>query len=365
MPERPRRLRRTPALRALTREVHLSPAHFIYPLFIHELPDESPIASMPGVSRHSIDGAVAQAREALRLGVPSVILFGIPDHKDAHGSGAYAEDGIIQRATRAIKAAVPEITVMADTCLCEYTDHGHCGPLCEVPGQSGAEAWTVDNDRSLELLALTAVSQARAGADVVAPSAMMDGQVGAIRAALDAAGFSDIPIMSYAVKYASAYYGPFRDAAGSTPSVGNRATYQMDPAGGHREALREARLDAEQGADTLMVKPALAYLDVVRLLRDHFDLPLVVYNVSGEYSLVKAAAQLGFMDERRTVLENLTAMRRAGADSIITYHALDAARWLTQDVLQEDAMRPVSAPDMEPETQTVTPTQDTVPENGA
>ncbi|WP_309570517.1 porphobilinogen synthase [Deinococcus sp.] len=329
--DRPRRLRRTPALRALTREVHLHASQFIHPVFVHERDAEQPIATMPGVSRHSVAGAVTQAREALALGIPSVILFGIPDHKDDQGSGAYAEAGIVQRATRAIKDGLPEMNVIADTCLCEYTDHGHCGVLCGVPGQSGPEAWTVDNDPSLELLARTAVSQAAAGADVVAPSAMMDGQVGAIRAALDAAGFGHVPIMAYAVKYASAYYGPFRDAAGSTPSIGNRATYQMDPAGGYREALREARLDTEQGADTLMVKPALAYLDVLSLLKREFDLPVVAYNVSGEYALIKAAALAGFMDERRTVLETLTGMRRAGADAIITYHALDAARWLRED----------------------------------
>lgn len=326
--DRPRRLRHTPALRALTHEVHLHASHFIHPIFVHEHGDEQPIATMPGISRHSVAGAVAQAREAIALGIPSVILFGIPEHKDDQGSGAYAEHGIVQQATRAIKAAVPAMNVITDTCLCEYTDHGHCGVLCEVSGQTGADAWTVDNDPSLELLARTAVSQAAAGADVVAPSAMMDGQVAAIRAALDEAGFSHVPIMAYAVKYASAYYGPFRDAAGSTPSVGNRATYQMDPAGGYREALREARLDAEQGADTLMVKPALAYLDVLSLLKREFDLPVVAYNVSGEYALIKAAALAGFMDERRTVLETLTGMRRAGADAIITYHAMDAARWL-------------------------------------
>ncbi|SMB92825.1 porphobilinogen synthase [Deinococcus hopiensis] len=326
MLDRPRRLRRTAGLRALTREVTLAPQHFIHPIFVHEQAAEAPIATMPGVSRHSVAGAVEQARLAERLGIVSVILFGIPDEKDPGGSGAYAEDGVIQRAAAAIKAALPEMTVIADTCLCEYTDHGHCGPLC----QTADGDWTVDNDASLDLLARTAVSQARAGADVVAPSAMMDGQVAAIRAALDAAGFSHVPVMSYAVKYASAYYGPFRDAAGSTPSVGNRASYQMDPAGGVREALREARLDVEQGADYLMVKPALAYLDVVRLLRENFDLPLVAYNVSGEYALVKAAAQAGYMDERRTVLETLTGMRRAGADAIITYHALDAARWLRE-----------------------------------
>ncbi|WP_288481114.1 porphobilinogen synthase [uncultured Deinococcus sp.] len=321
---RPRRLRRTPALRALTREVTLAPAHLIHPMFVHEQEGDTPVATMPGVMRHSISSAVESARTALALGIRSVILFGIPDAKDALGGGAYDEDGVIQRATRAIKAALPELTVIADTCLCEYTDHGHCGPLCEV----GDGQWTVDNDPTLELLARTAVSQARAGADVVAPSAMMDGQVAAIRAGLDEAGFGHVPVMSYAVKYASAYYGPFRDAAGSTPSVGDRASYQMDPAGGYREALREARLDVAEGADYLMVKPALAYLDVLKLLRDEFDLPLVTYNVSGEYALVKAAAQLGFMDERRTVLETLTGMRRAGADAIITYHALDAARWL-------------------------------------
>ncbi|WP_412028993.1 porphobilinogen synthase [Deinococcus yunweiensis] len=331
MMDRPRRLRRTPALRALTREVQLHPSQFIHPIFVHERDDVTPIATMPGVSRHSVASAVQQAHEAHALGIPSVILFGIPDDKDDQGSGAYDSGGIIQRAVAAIKAAVPEVTVIADTCLCEYTSHGHCGVLHEVPGQIGADAWTVDNDPSLELLARTAVSQAQAGADVVAPSAMMDGQVGAIRAALDAAGYAHVPVMAYAVKYASAYYGPFRDAAGSTPSVGNRATYQMDPAGGYREALREARLDAEQGADTLMVKPALAYLDVLSLLRREFELPVVAYNVSGEYSLIKAAAAAGYMDERRTVLETLTGMRRAGADAIITYHALDAARWLRDE----------------------------------
>lgn len=329
--DRPRRLRRTPALRALTREIQLHPSQFIHPIFVHERDDVTPIATMPGVSRHSVASAVQQAHEAHALGIPSVILFGIPDDKDEQGSGAYDSGGIIQRAAAAIKAAVPEVTVIADTCLCEYTSHGHCGVLREVPGQTGADAWTVDNDPSLDLLARTAVSQAQAGADVVAPSAMMDGQVGAIRAALDAAGYAHVPVMAYAVKYASAYYGPFRDAAGSAPSVGNRATYQMDPAGGYREALREARLDAEQGADTLMVKPALAYLDVLSLLRREFDLPVVAYNVSGEYSLIKAASAAGYMDERRTVLETLTGFRRAGADAIITYHALDAARWLRDD----------------------------------
>lgn len=322
---RPRRLRRTASMRALTREVKLNPAHFIHPLFVHEEAEDTPIQTMPGVVRHSLDSAVQAARTAWELGIRSVILFGIPREKDEVGSGAYAEHGVVQQATRAIKAAIPEMTVIADTCLCEYTSHGHCGHLCEVSG-----VWTVDNDPTLELLANTAVSQAQAGADIVAPSSMMDGQVGAIRAALDGAGFAHVPVMSYAVKYASAYYGPFRDAAGSAPSKGDRSTYQMDASGGHREALREARLDVEQGADYLMVKPALAYLDVIKLLRDEFDLPLVTYNVSGEYALIKAAAQLGFMDERRTVLETLTGMHRAGADAIITYHAIDAARWLKE-----------------------------------
>ena len=312
-------------MRALTREVTLNPAHFIHPIFVHEEAEDTPIKTMPGVVRHTYDSAVQAAKTAWELGIKSVILFGIPRDKDEVGSGAYAEQGVVQQATRAIKVALPEMTVIADTCLCEYTSHGHCGHLCEVSG-----VWMVDNDSTLDLLAKTAVSQAQAGADIVAPSSMMDGQVGAIRAALDAAGFTHIPVMSYAVKYASAYYGPFREAAGSAPSKGDRSTYQMDASGGHREALREARLDVEQGADYLMVKPALAYLDVIKLLRDEFDLPLVTYNVSGEYALIKAAALAGFMDERRTVLETLTGMHRAGADAIITYHAIDAARWLNE-----------------------------------
>ncbi len=324
--QRPRRTRRTPALRSLTREISLSAAQFIYPLFIHEGQGEQPIASMPGVSRHSVAGAVAKVGEALSLGVNTVVLFGIPDSKDAVGTQAYLDTGIIQVATRAIRAAHPAVTIIADTCLCEYTDHGHCGPLCEIGGEV-----TVDNDAALELLALTAVSQARAGADIVAPSAMMDGQIGAIRTALDAAGFTHVLVMSYAVKYASAYYGPFRDAAGSTPSFGDRGSYQMDPAGGYREALREARLDTEQGADYLMVKPGLPYLDVIRVIRDASLLPLVAYNVSGEYAMLKAAVAAGMLDEKRTVLETLIAFRRAGADAIMTYHALDAARWLRED----------------------------------
>lgn len=326
--QRPRRLRLSSSLRRLTREIVLQPQHLIHPIFVHEPEENTSINSMPSIERHSLQSAVRSAALAWELGICAVILFGIPAHKDEVGTQAYAQDGIVQRATRLIKETLPEMTVITDTCLCEYTSHGHCGYLF----QQGNE-WTVENDSTLQLLAQTAVSQAQAGADVVAPSAMMDGQVAAIRSALDEAGYTHVPVMSYAVKYASAYYGPFRDAAGSAPSHGNRATYQMDPSGGYREALREARLDIEQGADYLMVKPALAYLDVIRQLRDHFDLPLITYNVSGEYALVKAAAELGYMDERRTVLESLTAMRRAGADAIITYHSLDAARWMKEEPL--------------------------------
>ncbi len=322
--ERPRRSRRTAALRALTREIRLSPEQFILPLFVHEGLGNQEIRTMPGVLRHDLPGLLNTVAEAEALGIGSIILFGIPDQKDAGGGQSRAEQGVIQRAIRAVKERFPAMTVIADTCLCEYTDHGHCGPL--IP--DGAGGWTVDNDAALPLLAETAVSQARAGADIVAPSAMMDGQVGAIREALDEAGFSDMPVMAYAVKYASGYYGPFREAAGSTPSLGDRASYQMDPAGGYREALREARLDVAEGADYLMVKPALAYLDVMRVVKDEFELPMVAYNVSGEYAMVKAAALAGMLDEKRTVLETLIAFRRAGADAIMTYHALDAARWL-------------------------------------
>ncbi|AWN22878.1 porphobilinogen synthase [Deinococcus irradiatisoli] len=322
---RPRRLRRTAALRSLTREIRLSAEMFILPLFVHEGQGDQTISTMPGVLRHDLPGLLARVQEAADLGIGSVILFGIPDHKDAEGSQAHAEQGVVQRAIREVKARFPAMTVIADTCLCEYTDHGHCGPLVAGPG-----GWTVDNDAALPLLAQTAVAQARAGADIVAPSAMMDNQVQAIREALDGAGFGEVPVMAYAVKYASGYYGPFREAAGSAPSVGDRASYQMDPAGGYREALREARLDVEQGADYLMVKPALAYLDVMRVVKDEFELPMVAYNVSGEYAMVKAASAAGMLDEKRTVLETLTAFRRAGADAIMTYHALDAARWLRE-----------------------------------
>jgi porphobilinogen synthase len=337
--QRPRRLRRTRALRALTREIQLSPAQFILPLFVHEGHGDETISTMPGVLRHDLPGLLAHVQEAALLGIGSVILFGIPSHKDPLGSESRSEGGIVQRAIRTLKARFPDLSIIADTCLCEYTDHGHCGPL--IADSHGG--WTVDNDAALPLLAETAVSQARAGADIVAPSAMMDGQVGAIRTALDHAGFSHIPVMAYAVKYASAFYGPFREAAGSAPSVGDRASYQMDPLGGYREAIREAQLDVDEGADFLMVKPALAYLDVMRVVRDTFDLPVVAYNVSGEYAMVKAAAQAGMLDEKRTVLETLGAFRRAGADAIMTYHAIDAARWLRED---QDAARPLRTPEV-------------------
>jgi porphobilinogen synthase len=274
---------------------------------------------MPGIDRLSISQAVAEAGEAAALGLPGVLLFGIPTHKDEEGSGAWDDEGVVQLAIRAIKRAHPELLVIADLCLCEYTSHGHCG-LLSADG-------SVDNDASVELLARTAVAQARAGADIVAPSDMMDGRVGAIRAALDDEGFVDTPILAYSAKFASAFYGPFRDAADSTPAFGDRRGYQMDPANA-REALREVRLDIQEGADMVMVKPALAYLDVVRRVRDETDLPVVAYNVSGEYAMVKAAANAGYLDERAAVLEALTSIRRAGADIVITYHAKDVARWL-------------------------------------
>src|SRR3954447_23786332 len=315
-----RRLRRTPSLRGLVRETSLVASDLVLPLFVtHRAAVQEPIESMPGVLRHSIDHAVAEAREAEALGLPGVLLFGLPAAKDPEGSGAWDDEGVIQLATRAIKEACPELLVIADLCLCEYTDHGHCG-LLRADG-------TVDNDASVELLARTAASQARAGADVIAPSDMMDGRVGAIRDALDDEGFAEVPILAYSAKFASAFYGPFREAAESTPAFGDRRSYQMDPANG-REALREALLDVEEGADVLMVKPALPYLDVIRRVKDVTKLPLAAYNVSGEYSMVKAAAANGYLDERATVLEALTGIRRAGADIVITYHAKDAAKWL-------------------------------------
>ena len=316
---RMRRLRATPVLRDLVRETRLSPTDLVMPFFVHTEPGRLAIDAMPGVDRLSIDELVREAGECQALGIPAVLLFGIPAAKDAEGSGAWDEEGIVQLATRAIRAAHPELLVITDLCLCEYTDHGHCGLL--------TEGGRVDNDRSLKLLARTAVAQARAGADIIAPSDMMDGRVGAIRAALDEDGFGDTPIMAYSAKFASAYYGPFREAAGSTPSFGDRRSYQMDPGNGD-EALREAALDVEEGADVLMVKPALPYLDVLWRIKQQSRMPVAAYNVSGEYAMVKAAAAAGYLDERSTVLETLTSIRRAGADIVITYHAKDAAQWL-------------------------------------
>ncbi len=314
-----RRLRRGEALRAMVRETTVDPGDLVQPLFVRagEGPAE-PVESMPGVERHTVDGLVAEAGAVAEAGVPAVLLFGIPAAKDEAGTGAYDDDGIVQQATRALKQAHPDLLVFADTCLCEYTSHGHCGVLRDGD---------VDNDLSLELIARTAVSQAAAGADAVAPSDMMDGRVAAIREQLDAEGFSGTPIVSYAVKYASAFYGPFRDAADSTPSEGDRRGYQMDPANA-REAMREAELDLEEGADMLIVKPALPYLDVLRRLRERTDAPLAAYHVSGEYSMLKAAAANGWLDERAAALESLTAIKRAGADLIFTYYAKEAAEWL-------------------------------------
>ena len=316
---RPRRLRKKAAIRRLVRENNLSPEDFIYPLFVDENIDAPvPVATMPGISRIPLAGVGKATKQAADLGIPGIILFGIPKSKDAVGSSGWDDQGIVQQAIRAAKEASPETCILADTCFCEYTDHGHCGVLT---GDN------VENDATLENLKKEAVSYAKAGVDIVAPSGMMDGMVGAIRSGLDAAGFVDTPIMSYAVKYASAYFGPFRDAVDSTPSFGDRATYQMDPANS-REALHEALLDVEQGADMLMVKPALAYMDIIRSVKDATNLPLAVYNVSGEYAMVKAAAEQGWIDERRVVLETMLAFKRAGADMIISYHAMDAARWL-------------------------------------
>jgi porphobilinogen synthase len=321
---RMRRLRATRALRGLVRETQLHPSDFVLPMFVaHGLDRREPIEAMPGVERLSIAHAVDEAGEAAALGVPAVLLFGIPAVKDAEGSGAWDEEGIVQLATRAIKDAHPDTLVIADLCLCEYTDHGHCGVLREGP-----HGTSVDNDATLELLARTAVSQARAGADIIAPSDMMDGRVGAIRAALDDDGFTDTPIMAYSAKFASAFYGPFREAAGSTPAFGDRRSYQMDPANA-QEAIRETRLDVQEGADLVMVKPALPYLDLIRRIKDDTGMPLAAYNVSGEYAMLKAAAAAGYLDERTAVLETLTGIRRAGADIIITYHAKEAARWLS------------------------------------
>jgi porphobilinogen synthase len=316
---RPRRTRRREQLRSLVRETRLAREDFILPLFA--CPGEGvrrEISSMPGVYNLSVDEIVRAAANAFEIGIQGIILFGLPEAKDETASGAYAENGIVQQAARAVRRAIPDLVIIADTCLCEYTSHGHCGVVRE--GE-------VLNDESLELLARTAVSQAQAGADIVAPSAMMDGQVGAIREALDDEGFEHIAIMSYAVKYASAFYGPFREAADSAPAFGDRRAYQMDAANA-REAMREAELDYTEGADMLMVKPATAYLDILKTVRDRFDLPLAAYHVSGEYAMIKAAAQRGWIDERRVMLETLTSIKRAGADIIITYYAQEAVRAL-------------------------------------
>ncbi|OZC04161.1 porphobilinogen synthase [Rubricoccus marinus] len=319
--DRPQRLRASAAVRGLVRETRLDPAAFVLPLFVRDgegVRDE--ISSMPGVFQLSVDEAVKEAQEAAGLGVGGVLLFGIPAHKDAEGSAASGDDEAVQRATRAIKEAVPDLAVITDVCLCEYTDHGHCG-FIGTDGELQLEA-------SLPQHVEAAISHARAGADLVAPSSMIDGVVGAIRQGLDSAGFDHVGIFSYAVKYASAFYGPFRDAADSAPAFGDRRTHQMDPANA-REALREAALDVAQGADMLMVKPAVAYLDIVRQIRDAFpDRPLGAYHVSGEYAMLKAAGARGWLDERRAVLETLTSLHRAGADVIITYYAAEAARWL-------------------------------------
>jgi len=317
--ERPRRLRRSEALRNLVRETLLTTQGLVYPMFVCPgSKARTEVSSMPGVYQQSVDQLVEECREVESLGVPAVILFGLPKNKDARGSEAVSASGVVQRAIEGIRKAKLKLLVITDVCLCEYTDHGHCGVL-----QDGV----VLNDPTLEILAEEALSHARAGADIVAPSDMMDGRVGAIRSKLDAHDFADVAILSYAAKYCSGFYGPFREAAQSAPQVGDRRSYQMDPANA-REALREVALDIEEGADMVMVKPALPYLDIVRLVRDDVQIPVAAYNVSGEYAMVKAAARNGWLDEQRVVLEILTAIRRAGADIVLTYHAKDAARWL-------------------------------------
>ncbi|MFN0071731.1 MAG: porphobilinogen synthase [Chloroflexota bacterium] len=316
---RMRRLRRTETMRRMVRETAISPSDFIYPFFVtggHGVRQD--VSSMPGVAQVSVDELTKDAREIRPLGIPAVLLFGLPESKDELGSQAYARDGIVQVAIRELKDQCPELIVVADLCLCEYTSHGHCGVV-----QNGG----VENDATLELLNRTALAQAEAGADIIAPSDMMDGRIGSIRNALDAQGFSEAAIMAYSAKFASGFYGPFREAADSTPQFGDRWSYQMDPANG-REALREIELDINEGADFMMVKPALAYLDLIRAARERFDLPLVAYNVSGEYSMVKAAAANGWLDEERVTMEILTGIKRAGADLIISYHAPDVCRWL-------------------------------------
>lgn len=319
---RPRRLRRTEAIRSMVRENTLSPADFVYPIFVvpgTNVKEEIP--SMPNCYHLSVDNAVKVAEEIYKLGIPAVEVFGLPEYKDEIGSSAWDMTSPVQRAMKAIKAAVPDLVIVGDVCLCQYTSHGHCGKLC------GHE---VDNDATLPLLAKVALSQAECGADIVAPSDMMDGRIGVIRETLDANGLQNVSVMSYAVKYASAFYGPFRDAADSAPHFGDRRGYQMDPANS-REAMKEVGLDLEEGADIIMVKPAMTYLDIVHQVRERIDRPVAVYNVSGEYAMVKAAAANGWIDERRIVLESLLSMKRAGADIIITYHAIDAAKWLKEE----------------------------------
>lgn len=319
---RHRRLRLNEKVRRLVRENHLSVDDLIYPVFVtYGQGVRREVSSMPGVYNLSVDMLLEELKLVEKLGIPGILVFGVPEEKDEVGSGAYAQDGIVQEAVRAIKKAYPQMLVITDVCLCEFTSHGHCGLIKDN---------TVDNDSTLELIAQTALSQVQAGADMVAPSDMMDGRVAAIRSKLDAEGYTDIPIMAYSAKYASAYYGPFREAAGSAPQFGDRKTYQMDPANGD-EAIRETLQDIKEGADIVMVKPALAYMDIIRRVKDEFDYPVAAYNVSGEYSMIKAAAQLNWIDERKVVLETLTGFKRAGADIIITYHALDVATWLRED----------------------------------
>jgi porphobilinogen synthase len=325
---RQRRLRRTEALRSFVRETRLTPAGFVYPLFV--CPGEGvrkPVASMPGVCNLSVDEAVKECREVYALGIPAIILFGLPEAKDEVASGAWAEDGIVQRAARAIKQAVPNLVIMGDVCLCEYMSHGHCGVVKKTGGLTPETEYEIVNDVSLDLLAKTAVSQAKAGIDIIAPSDMMDGRIDAIRVSLDAHGFDNAPIMSYAAKFASAFYGPFREAADSTPSFGDRRSYQMDPANS-REAMREIELDLEEGADMVMVKPALAYLDIIAEARARFEVPLGAYQVSGEYAMIKAAAQNNWIDHDRVMLESLLSIQRAGASIILTYFAKEAAKLL-------------------------------------
>jgi porphobilinogen synthase len=328
-PNRPRRLRQTAALRSMVRETELNAGDFIYPLFVRHGQGRTEIRSMPGVFQLSVDEAVRAAEAAAALGIPAIILFGIPAEKDPVGLENFADDGIVQQAIRTIKQRIPEMVVVTDVCLCEYTDHGHCGILNtgEHHHPHLSDGYVL-NDETLDVLAKVAVSHAECGADIVAPSGMMDGMVAAIRIALDETGFEHTPILSYSVKYASSFYGPFREAAEGAPKFGDRKSHQMDPAN-VREALREAAIDVEEGADMLMVKPALAYLDVIRTIKDAFpELPMAAYNVSGEYAMIKAAAMNGWIDEAKATLETLTAIKRAGADLILTYHALDAARWL-------------------------------------